>query len=267
MHLHTVYSDSTYTPEELMREAKCAGLSAVAIVDHDTVEGISPVEAAAKKIDIEVIPGIELTAQHQGKEVHLLGYLIDYQKKGLREKLDSLWRIRVERVHKIAGKLKALGLNLEAEEVFALAKNATVGRLHIARIMVNKGMVSSTSEAFRKYIGEDCPAYVLGFRLSVLEATQLIQDLGGIAVLAHPYSLNNNYLIPEFVDYGIEGLEAYYPEHTPAMTNLYLDLAQKFNLVVTGGSDCHGQTKPGAKIGSVKIPYALVEKLKERKEK
>ena len=255
LHLHTLFSDGTYTPEELILAAAKQDLSAIAVVDHDTVDGLDPVIEAAKAKDVEILPGIELTAEYDGLEIHILGYLIDYKRKDLLEKLGFLKKNRIERIYKIVDKLKALGVGLEVQEIFDIAKQGTVGRLHIARAMVAKGCVSSIQEAFQKYIGDRCPAYVCGFRFSPMEAIKLIKDVGGISVLAHPHSLNRDELIPQFIDYGLRGLEAYYPEHTQSMINFYLSLAKKFNLLVTGGSDCHGNAKPEAKIGSIKIPY------------
>lgn len=265
LHLHTVFSDGTYTPQELILEAARQGLSAIAVVDHDTVAGLMPATEAAKSENIEIIPGIELSAEYDGLEVHVLGYLIDYRHKGLLEKLNFLKQNRIERIYKITDKLKAIGVNLEAQEIFDIAKQGTVGRLHVARAMVSRGCVGSAQEAFRRYIGDKCPAYVCGFRFSPAEAIRLIKDVGGIPVLAHPYTLNRDELIPQFVDYGLMGLEVYYPEHTQSMVNFYLGLTRKFNLLATGGSDCHGNAKPEAKIGLVKIPYELVDKLKEAK--
>lgn len=267
LHLHTLFSDSTYTPEELVLGSASCGLSAIAVVDHDTVDGIEPTCAFAKTKNIEVIEGIELSADYLGREVHILGYLIDYKRKGLRRKLDALKKDRVERIYKMVDKLKGMGIVLDAWDIFALAKEGTVGRLHVARVMVKKGVVNSTQEAFHKYIGDKCPAYVLGFRFSVSEAIKLIKDVGGIPVLAHPYVIGDNGAIPEFVNAGLMGLEVYYPEHTSAMVNTYLGLARKHNLLITGGSDCHGAAKPKVKIGSIKLPYNLVEKLKAAKER
>lgn len=265
LHLHTLFSDSTYTPQELIRKALKQGLAAIAIVDHDTVDGLEPAIEIAESESVEVLPGIELTAEYDGLEIHILGYLIDYKNKGLLDKLDFLKKVRIERIYKITDKLKGIGVGLEAKDVFDIAGQGTVGRLHIARAMVAKGRVKSIQEAFQKYIGDRCPAYVCGFRFSPIEAINLIKDVGGIPVLAHPYSLNRDELIPQFIDGGLMGLEVYYPEHTQSMINFYLGLARKFNLLVTGGSDCHGNAKPEAKIGSVKIPYELVQKLKAAK--
>jgi hypothetical protein len=265
LHLHTSCSDGTFSPQQLIAQAKRAGLSCISVVDHDTVEGIALSLEAAKGSDIEVLPGIELTAEYYGKEVHILGYLIDYKDRSLLEKLETLKGIRVERVHKIVGKLKELGIDIDPRLIFELAQDGTVGRLHIARAMVKSSTVSNIFEAFQKYIGDKGPAYVCGFRFTPEEAAKFIKDAGGIPILAHPYSLNNDDLIPQFVESGIMGLEIYYPEHSQSLVNYYLQLAKKYNLLVTGGSDCHGDAKPDVKVGCVKIPYGLVEDLKEAK--
>lgn len=265
LHLHTIFSDGTYTPEELIRETSRRRISTIAVVDHDTVGGIaSCIEKGIVK-DIEVIPGIELTAEYEGAEIHILGYLIDFKNQPLIEKLNTLKENRIQRIHEIVEKLNAMGISFQAGSVFALAGDGTVGRLHIARAMVKEGLVGSIAEAFAKYIGDKCPAYVCGFRLTPYEAIKLIKDSGGVSVLAHPYTLSRDELIPIFVDYGIRGLEAYYPEHSQSMVNFYLDLAKKYNLLVTGGSDCHGSAKPEVRIGSIRVPYELVEKLKQAK--
>ncbi len=262
LHLHTVFSDGTYTPEELIRAASKAGLSVISVVDHDTVLGLSATEEACLGAGIELVPGIELTAEFQGLEIHILGYFIDYKDPVFLKKLDFLKKNRVERIHRITDKLKALGKTLEPQDVFALAEKGTVGRLHVARAMLKKGLIGSIQEAFQLYIGDKCPAYVLGFRFSPQEIIELVRKAGGVPVLAHPYSLGKDDLIAKFVDYGLMGIEAYYSEHTAAMTKKYLEIAKSHNLLVTGGSDCHGAAKPEVKIGSIKIPYYLVEDLK-----
>lgn len=267
LHLHTVFSDGTYTPGELIRKAAEKKLSAIAVVDHDTVLGIKPSIEAGRHWGVEVLAGIELSTEYENKELHILGYLIDYESETLLEKLDFLKSCRIERVYKITNKLKELGIDLAAEEVFELAKGGVPGRLHIARAMVDKGLVRSTFEAFKKYIGDNCPAYVAGFKLSPSEGIKLIKGCKGIPVLAHPYSIKQDELIPKLVECGLMGIEVYYPEHTQSMVNFYLRLAQEYNLLITGGSDCHGLAKPDIKIGLAKIPYELVEKLKQAKNK
>ncbi|MCM8800445.1 MAG: PHP domain-containing protein [Candidatus Omnitrophica bacterium] len=266
LHLHTVFSDSTYAPQELAFLSKEAGLSCISIVDHDTVDSIEPALGVSKEIGIEVLPGIELTAQYADAEVHILGYLIDYHDQYLKKRLESLKADRRIRIYKMIEKLKDMGINLDAESVFSLAKHAAVGRMHLAMAMKKYGFVDSIGEAFKKYIGEKSPAYILGFNLSPKEAIDLIIQAKGIPVLAHPYSINPQELIFKFIDLGLKGLEVYYPEHTHSMIENYLGIAQKYNLLVTGGSDCHGLNKPEIKLGAIKIPYDLVQRLKEFKD-
>ncbi len=154
LHLHTVFSDSSYTPAELVSQTAKCGLSAIAVVDHDTVEGIEPTMEIAKTQNIEVLSGIELTAECEGREIHILGYLIDYKNKELREKLEILKKNRIERVYKIVEKLKYVGIHLNPKTIFNFVTQGTVGRLHIARAMVKEGLVGSVFEAFKKYIGD-----------------------------------------------------------------------------------------------------------------
>jgi predicted metal-dependent phosphoesterase TrpH len=265
LHVHTSCSDGTFSPQELVQEALKRKLSAVAIVDHDTVEGISGAIDAAAGLDLEVVPGIELTAQHDHQEIHLLGYFFDYRNQALLEKLKEVRANRIQRVYRIVENLKGLGVSLDPETVFSISGKATVGRMHIARALVKEKIVGSLPEAFVKYIGDKSPAYVLGFRLSVAEAIRLIQGAGGVAVLAHPYLLRNDNLIAEFCGYGLEGIEVYYPEHSQSMVNFYLDLAKRLNLLVTGGTDFHGSAKPDLKLGMIKFPLELVEKLRQAK--
>jgi predicted metal-dependent phosphoesterase TrpH len=266
LHLHTVFSDGTSLPSELIEEARKAGVSCISIVDHDTVLAIEPALEYAREKDIEVLPGIELTAEYHDQEIHILGYLIDYKDQFFRKKLEVLKQNRVARIYKITDKLKGIGLNLEADKVFALANQGTVGRMHIALAMVNDGLVSSAAEAFSRFIGDKSPAYVCGFRFSPAEAIRLIRKVGGLAVLAHPYSVKDE-ITTQLIELGLDGLEVYYPEHNQSTINFYLNVAQKHNLLVTGGSDYHGRAKPEVKIGAAKIPYSCVENLKQAKEK
>jgi len=265
LHTHTIESDGTYTPLQLVRKAIARGLSAVAIVDHDTVGAIAEALGEAQGTGLEIIPGIELTAQQDYQEVHILGYFLDYQDKQLLQKLQLVQLSRVTRVYKIVENLKKLGLELNPQTVFDISGRGTVGRMHIARALVQDGWVDSTAEAFRKYIGDKSPAYVLGFCFSPAEAIKLIRDAGGVAVLAHPFMLHNDALITEFVQCGLQGLEVYYPEHSQSLVNFYLDLAKQLNLLVTGGSDFHGSAKPNIALGAIKIPWELVEQLRQAK--
>ncbi|MBU0548565.1 MAG: PHP domain-containing protein [Candidatus Omnitrophica bacterium] len=265
LHVHTSESDGTLSPKQLVKESIARGLSAIAIVDHDTVGAVPEALASAQGADLEVIPGIELTAQYENQEIHILGYFVNYQDKTLLEKLRLARINRIERVHKIVNNLEKEGVKLNSQTVFDISGKGTVGRMHIARALVKEGWVVTPAEAFRKYIGDKSPAYVLGFRFSPVEAINLIKGAGGVAVLAHPYMLHNDELITEFAGYGLQGIEVYYPEHSQSMVNFYLDLAKKLDLLVTGGSDFHGSVKPEIKLGTIKIPIELVEKLRRVK--
>ncbi len=266
LHLHTSSSDGTYLPSELVQKALGAGLSCIALTDHDTIEALDETIDIGRKSGLEVLPGIELSAEYDSQEVHILGYLVDYKNPRFLRQLEILKENRIERIHRIVDKLNKLGIDLKAKEVFDLAQGATPGRLHIARALVKSGFVKSIFEVFNKYIGDNGPAYSLGFRFSPQEAVKFIIDTGGIPVLAHPYILRNDSLITEFIKFGLMGIEVYYPEHSQGEVNFYLRLAEENKLLVTGGSDCHGKAKPEVRIGMIKIPYELVEKIKEAKE-
>jgi hypothetical protein len=266
LHLHTAASDGTYTPDELVAKALAAGLSCIALTDHDTVEALEEAIRLGNQRGLEVLPGIELSAEYESQEVHILGYLLDYKSPPFLKQLEVLKANRIKRVHRIVEKLNKIGIGLNAQDVFNISGQATPGRLHIARALVKSGLVKSIFEVFNKYIGDKGPAYSLGFRFTPEEAIKFIRDAGGLPVLAHPYILRNDKLIPEFARLGLMGLEVYYPEHSQGETNFYLNLAKEYNLLATGGSDCHGKAKPEVRIGSLKIPYELVEKLKAAKE-
>jgi predicted metal-dependent phosphoesterase TrpH len=250
----------------LIEEARKEGIDCLSIADHDTVLGVEPALEYAREKDIEILAGIELTAEYNNQEIHILGYLIDYKDQSFRKKLEILKQNRIERIYKITDKLKSIGFALAPDKVFALANRGTVGRMHIARAMVSEGIVGSPGEAFARFIGDKCRAYVCGFRFSPGEAIGLIRKVGGLAVLAHPYSVKDE-VLDRLIELGLDGLEVYYPEHNQTTTTFYLNLAHKHNLLITGGSDYHGLAKPEVRIGSAKIPYALVENLKQAKEK
>ncbi len=267
LHLHTSFSDGTDSPEELVKKAERAGLSAVAVTDHDSVEAVPAAIDAGIIHGVEVIPGIELTAEYEGLEIHMLGYFIDYRDKSLLDKLSFLEKARIERIHGMVKKLKVMGVNIDAEKIFALSGGGSVGRLHVARVMVSEGIISSIWEAFAKYIGNNGPAYVLGFKFHPSDAVKLIRSAGGIPVLAHPYVLRRDDLIPKLIKFGIQGLEVYYPEHTGTMRSKYLRICRENNLLATGGSDYHGKAKPEVKLGALKIPYDLVDDLRHARNK
>lgn len=262
LHIHTKFSDGTLGSNQIVQEAKNAGLSCISITDHDSVEAYN----SLGQLDIEIIPGIELSSNIGDVEVHILGYLIDYKEEWFREKLIVLRQVRIERIFQMCEKLNELGKAIKPEEILSSVEpSASVGRLHLAKLMVEKGFVDNYREAFLKYIGEGRPAYVSKFRLTPNEAIDLILKVKGIPVLAHPYALANQQIILELIKSGLMGLEAIYPEHTLKQADYYKRLAKEYGLLITGGSDYHGYTKPEVKVGTTKIPYSLIEELKNAK--
>ncbi|MBF0385396.1 MAG: PHP domain-containing protein [Candidatus Omnitrophica bacterium] len=265
LHLHTNYSDSTLTPLDVIEQSAKYGISCIAITDHDTVEGIYPTLEAAKPHQIEVVAGVELSSEINGREVHILGYFIDYHNKRLLEQFLCMQDTRVGRMKKMIDKLKEFGINnVELSEVCALAQTDSVGRPHLATILYEKGWVKSVRAAFDLYISDEGPAYVEKFKQTPEEAIELIRQAGGVAVLAHPMLSGIDERIPQFVEAGLGGIEAYYPNVPKQGMEFYVNLAKKYNLAVTGGSDAHGEAKDNTWIGKLTIPYELVEDLKKR---
>lgn len=263
LHIHTHFSDGTSSPQEVIEQAHANGLRCIAITDHDTIDGIGPATEEAEKYGIEVISGIELSSEINNKDVHMLGYLFDYQNKEFADRIKYMQGVRVDRMKEMIEKLKPLGIdNIALEEVCALAQSDSVGRPHLAAKLMEKGWVSSIKMAFNKYLADDAPGFVPKFKQTPHEAIALIQKAGGIAVLAHPMLTKVDELIPGFVEAGLGGIEAYYPNTTDTVMNFYEGLAKKHGLVVTGGSDAHGDSKKYTYIGKKMVPYELVEKLK-----
>lgn len=264
LHIHTNLSDSTFSPREVVRLSLKNQLSAISITDHDSVDAIDAALKAAKNRDLEIIPGIEMTCEMDNTEIHILGYFIDYKNSHFLKKLKELRKIRVERIYKMVEKLKELGLiRMKADEIIKSVGKGAVGRMHLAMAMQKKGYVSSVNEAFYRFISDKGPAYVSKFRFKPQEVIELILKNKGVPVLAHPHILGKCQMLKEFADYGLKGIEAFYPEYSSSQSEYYKNLAKKYNLLLTGGSDCHGAVRPDASIGSVKISYELVERLKE----
>ena len=263
LHIHTKFSDGTFTPQRVISEAKKNGLSCIAITDHDQVGAIAPAQEKARRLDIELIPGIELSAEADNLEVHILGYFIDYKANWFLKHLKMMHQVRKTRALSILEKLEAHGMKLNPDIVEEQAQIGAVGRLHIARMLQENKFVQTIQEAFDKYLGNSSSCYVRKFKLTSADAIAMIKKLKGVAVLAHPYCIGNDSLIGEFTKLGLRGLEVYYPEHNKKNTAHYKTLAKQHGLLMTGGSDCHGLSKSKMAIGSVKIEYELVAKLKE----
>ena len=267
LHIHTDFSDSTFSPEEVAKCASERGLSAIAICDHDCIDGITPCADAGSSLGVEVIPGIELTVEKQDAEIHILGYFINWKAEWLRKRLKEMQEARIGRIHRMVEKLNAAGIDVKCEDVFKLAGRGTVGRLHLAQAMLKTGKVKSFKEAFNKYIGFAKSCYAPHEKFSSQEAMELLLKAGGVPVMAHPGIINKDEYIPELFKYGLKGIEVYHTDHNASTVKHYEELVGQYGLIATGGSDCHGMGKGKALIGTVRVPYELVEKLKAASEK
>ncbi len=264
LHLHTNFSDGTFSPEELVLHAQKGGLSCIALTDHDTVEGCAQTAQACVAVEIEFISGTELTAEHDDTEAHLLGYFLDTQNEKLLTEISKFQIVRQSRIHEMVARINESGVPLKIDDVFALANCKSPGRPHVARAMVKAGLVKNLDEAFERFLKKNRPAWVPKKKVSALEAIELIHQAGGLAVMAHPGLNRTDDVIPALVDAGLDGIECFHTKHSPTMSEHYLEIAEKFNLLVTGGSDCHGFSKNKPLIGTVKLPYEYVEKMKAK---
>ena len=264
LHIHTHYSDSTLSPQEVVQESIKAKLACIGITDHDCIAGVAQTQQAAEESGLEVIAGVELSSEIEGKDVHILGYFVDIVDQDFNSELSKMQEHRILRIKKMVECLNQLGMkDVDFHEVLNLTKSNAVGRPHLAAVLKEKGKVSSMAEAFTKYIGEGCPAYVPKYKRTPFEAIKLVRKAGGVAVLAHPVVTNKDELIPSFVEAGLQGLEVYYPNYSNTTIKHYLGIARKHHLAVTGGSDAHGDAKTNSYVGKAQVPYQYVIQLKE----
>ncbi len=268
LHIHTHYSDGTMSPAEVVKAASDYGLAGISITDHDTIDGIEEAMALGKTSRLEIISGVELSSEHHGKDIHILGYDFELDGSPLVRKLKEMQGARMERMKKMIIRLKELGLkDVELDQVCSQTRSDAVGRLHLAKVLVAKKHVHSIEAAFDKYLAEGAAAYFPKFFQTPFETIKLIKDSGGVAVLAHPMLTQKDELIPGFVKAGLDGIEVYYPNCSKEVTDFYLGIAEKHGLYVTGGSDAHGEAKTSTYIGKARVPYRYLEELLKRTSK
>lgn len=273
LHTHTLASDGTQPAARNVRLAKDAGLSAVAITDHDTVAGIEEALAEGARLGIDVVPGVEISTVANGQDIHVLGYFIDCREPLFLSRLEQLRRTRDLRNEMLIRRLQELGLQITMEEVIdnlerPLRDNESVGRPHIAALMVKKGYVDSMEQAFERYLGKNGAAYVNPPRIRPEEAIRWIKEAGGAAVLAHPGLYDDDALVRELIDAGLDGLEAYHSDHAPEVEAKYAALAAQYGLIVTAGSDFHGERHGRVfhgPIGARTVDCAVIEQLRKRR--
>ena len=264
LHVHTTASDGTLTPGQVIHEAVKASLAAVGIADHDTVDGVAEALGAGLSAGIMVVPAVEINTDFDEGEIHILGYYIDYESTTLRERLESLRTARIERARRIVDRLNELGLKVGMDRVKEVAADAPIGRPHIARAIVKAGYAPTVSSAFGKYLVRGAPAYIPRYKLTPFQAIEIIHDAGGAAVFAHPGLSHHDELIPKLVDAGLQGIEVYHCDHSKSQSAHYLEVAHRYNLIPTGGSDSHGPNNiKTVAIGSVRVDISIAYRLRE----
>jgi len=261
LHIHTTASDGAYSLPEVARLARLAGLEIIAVTDHDAVSSLDSVGTYGY---LEIIPGVELSAELGSREVHILGYYINSKDEKFRAVLSVLQGNRRARLHAILERLASHNVNIDPQEVLDIAEGASVGRLHVAELLIDKGHAASVYEAFRDFLGPEGKAFVPKTRFTVAAAIDLVHAAGGAAILAHPGSAFTHEEIKSFAAAGLDGLEAHYPRHTEPETTDAVRLAAELDLVVTGGSDFHGRRIIDTEIGASRVSRAEVDKLHQR---
>jgi predicted metal-dependent phosphoesterase TrpH len=265
LHLHSVYSDGLFTPQEIVKLANSKGMSIISIVDHDSIQGLEETEAAASVLGMEVISGVELSSSMNQKEVHILGYFIDRKNDKLNDYLQYFRDERKKRAEKIIKNLNDLNIPLNMESVVSKNFVGSIGRPHIAHALLVNGFVGNYDEAFEKYIGLNGPAYEEKIHFSPKDAIELISQAGGLSFLAHPNkTLNENELI-NLIDMGIDGMEVIHPSHNAERINYYKGITIQYFLLESGGSDFHGgRKKDDENFGNYCVTSQVVDNMKRR---
>ena len=265
LHSHTTASDGSFTPQELVREAARRGLRVLAVTDHDSTDGIAPALAeVVHHPPLEIVPGIEINCDVEGAEIHILGYYVDYEADWFQEFCRAQRRERRERVHRMAARLAELGMPIDPDEVFALVREGSAGRPHVARVMVKRGYVKTVREAFDRYLAAGKPGHVPRKKLTPEDAVRLIRKAAGVPVFAHPGLSDRDEMIPNLIAAGLMGLECYYREHSALQTAGYLQLCRDQGMVATGGSDFHGPQVRAGTLGVPAVPMSSWEELKAK---
>ncbi len=266
LHLHTNLSDGVLPVDEVVKISLRKGLRCISITDHDNLDSYRLAQKSVENTGLEVISGIEISSVWQGKDIHILGYFCDPTNLALNLELQEAAKGRALRVRSIIKKLNLLGVDISFEKVMTYCKGRILGRPHVAMSLVGEEYVTSFSDAFSKYLGEGCPAFVEKRGLTPGQTIRLIENAGGIAVLAHPYKTSADSLIESLVEWGLKGIETYSPSQKGNAGKRYREIAKRFNLVGTGGSDFHFEGSPYG-INCMKMPYSVVEELRKRREK
>ncbi|MEX0779116.1 MAG: PHP domain-containing protein [Balneolales bacterium] len=262
LHVHTTASDGVLSPEQVVRLAAEKGISTLAITDHDTIAGYRKARHVAEEVGIKLIPGIEITSDYKGKECHMLAYCIDLEHPRLITMLAAQKKIRIARAHKMINNLNKLGFDIDFDDVVAESGQDSISRVHLASVLQKKSYVANKKEAFDRYLGNDGPAYYKSEYMPAAEVINLIKEVGGLSVLAHP---GQHYLYEDlryFLKAGLDGIEYIHPSHNYELQMKYMNYANNFGLLLTGGSDFHGfRHYDDGNFGTICIDTVLSEKL------
>lgn len=274
LHTHSTESDGTLTPAELMQLAADIGLSAIALTDHDTVSGLSKAKPVAEQLGLELVPGIELSTDYNGTEVHMLGFYIDNTNPAFLAKLQEFINSRDIRNEKMAFLLQKEGFDITLEKLYQEYPGSVITRAHFARYLAEHGFVKDRNTVFRKYLGDNCHCYVPREKISPFEAIDLIHLGGGLSFFAHPVLCHMNhdrlrFFIKDLKEAGLTGMEAIYSMNTPGDERNMKKLAEEFDLLISGGSDFHGENKPhihlGTGKGNLHIPENILDDIKRKR--
>jgi 3',5'-nucleoside bisphosphate phosphatase len=272
LHVHTMYSDGTFTPRQSVEVAAERGLSTIAVTDHDTVAGLDEARTAGEANGVEIVPGVEFSTVYQGEGVHILCYFMDVGAPELTAELQRLRDDRFRRGEMMVERLQELGYPISFERVRAIAEGGNIIRPHVAQALVEAGVVPTVKDAFSdELIGSRGRAYVEKHALHPLDALRLIHGAGGVCVLAHPGTFRETAPVPrrlvdELAEAGLDGIEASHPEHTPEVETRYIALAESLGLAWTGSSDCHGERYDPVRLGMRTTPPEQFERLRARAE-
>jgi len=262
LHLHSTCSDGSFTPEQVVERAAKVGLAAISLTDHDSVSGVALAQQTGARLGVDVVPGSELSAQFNGRDIHILAYFVDTKNERLVESLSMYRDERRNRADRIVKRLNRLGVRVTFEQVLAKADGAAIGRPHVADVLVEEGFCFSPNEAFHKYLGLGKAAYESKYLMAPSEAIEVIHHAGGIAVVAHPALYRSDEMLPGLVEEGIDGIEVWHIKHRADDVSRYSAFADSHGLLKSGGSDCHGDSRGDAIMGRVGVPMDVLTALK-----
>ncbi|HOP08074.1 MAG TPA: hypothetical protein PLF13_12365 [candidate division Zixibacteria bacterium] len=263
LHLHTIFSDGLSTPEELLELVRGCRLRAFSVTDHDSVDGYRAVLALMTENDPELVPGLELSCSSEGRDLHMLAYYFDSDSSMLAESLAKFQEKRNLRGGLMVKRLNELGVEINMDDVIARAGGAAIGRPHVAQALLDRGAIGSFEEAFRKYIGNDGPAYFPKENISPADAINIIHEAGGLAVIAHPVVSGLGFEFDDLIEAGLDGIEAFHPDHKQHEVDRLKQVASAKGLLITGGSDFHGRSGRCGLVGSEPVGIEYFERLKK----